>query len=134
MGLRIRTLLVRAVTAKGVRGVRLTFSDGLNVLRADNSMGKSTCINSIAYALGLDAMMITSHSPFLPNALTDHLNIGEETETVITSEVFLEITNGEGQTLTLRRSIRAAAESRYLINVWSGPALSEPDKTFKQTD
>lgn len=134
MALRIRTLLIQAVTAKGVRGVRLNFSDGLNVIRADNSMGKSTCMNGIAYALGLDHMITTSHAPFLPNALTDHLELGEESETVITSEVFLEIENDKTQILTLRRPIKATKESRQLINVWDGPSLSQPAGTYKQTD
>ncbi|HEX8616201.1 MAG TPA: hypothetical protein VF911_01335, partial [Thermoanaerobaculia bacterium] len=85
------------------------------------------------YALGLDAMITTSHDPFLPNALTDHLNIGNERETVISSEIFLEVSNDKDQVLTIRRPV-AGGESRYLVNVWNGPAISEPDRTFKKTD
>lgn len=133
MTLRIEMLLIRVNTANGPRGVRLDFSSGLNVIRADNSMGKSTCINSIAYALGLDAMMTTSHAPFLPNALTDHLNIDGQRETVISSEVFLQIRNGTGQIVTIRRPV-AGGENRSLVNVWAGPAISKPKATFTKTD
>lgn len=133
MSLRIDALLIRVTTAKGLRGIRLDFEEGLNVLHADNSMGKSTCINSIAYGLGLDAMITTSHDPFLPNAMTGHLNINDQPETVISSEIFLQIRNSKDHVLTIRRPV-AGGESTYLVNVWDGPMISNPNSSTKKTD
>jgi len=134
VSLRIRALLIRVRTSAGLRGVRLDFASGLNVIRAENSMGKSACVNAIAYGLGLDAMITTSHSPYLPNALTDHLNVGEDREAVVSSEVFLEIENHEGEILTTRRVVAGNEQNRHLVNVWRGPAITAPDDPGKQTD
>src|SRR5258707_721013 len=69
MSLRIRGLDLRVLTEKGLYGVQLSFGDGLVVLRAENSSGKSTCLMSILYALGLEGMLGPSHIPPLSEAM-----------------------------------------------------------------
>ena len=54
MTLRIRHLRLRAETASGTFGADIPFALGLNVLWADNTKGKSTCLQGLLYALGLD--------------------------------------------------------------------------------
>ena len=49
----IRALTLYVATAVGEAGRTLKFSNGLNLIRADNSSGKSTALQAIIYALGL---------------------------------------------------------------------------------
>ncbi len=66
MKLRLRQFELRAITGAGPFGVSLPFSPGLVVLRADNSSGKSTCLQGIVYALGLERMLSASRAvPYL---------------------------------------------------------------------
>ena len=54
MTLRFRHLRLRAVTTDGVYGADIPFAPGLNVLWADNTKGKSTCMQGALYAMGLE--------------------------------------------------------------------------------
>jgi hypothetical protein len=45
--MRFRRLVIRLQTTDGPYGVTLDFPDGLVVVWADNTMGKSTCVKSI---------------------------------------------------------------------------------------
>src|SRR5713226_585470 len=101
--LRIRHLLLTINTDKGQFGTRQEFSDGLNVIRADNWAGKSTMLQAILYALGLEGMLSPSHDVPLPHAATDYLEYSGGQAKVIDSMVSLEIENGSGQFLTLQR-------------------------------
>ena len=101
MSLRIRQLRLIAETGTGTFGRELAFPDGLNVIRADNTHGKSTVMQSIIYALGLEAMVDPRHDVPLPPAMTDTLRDPDGREhRVSESYVVLEIENGEGARLT----------------------------------
>jgi hypothetical protein len=50
MTLRLRHLRLRAETEVGTFGADLPFTSGLNVIWADNTKGKSTCLQGILYA------------------------------------------------------------------------------------
>jgi len=111
--------LLRAETADGPYGVDISFSKGLFILRVENSHGKSTCINSIAYALGMEMALgqQTSKPPFPPSLLK---SIQDETgieKLVISSYVMLEISNDKEQMATLKRNILGVdAESIITIH------------------
>jgi hypothetical protein len=57
MTLHIRHLRLRAETSSGPFGADIPFSTGLNVLWADNTKGKSTSLQGLLYALGLERML-----------------------------------------------------------------------------
>src|SRR5947208_2083212 len=97
MSLRLRQLALRAQTAKGLYGTRITFSDGLVVLRANNNMGKSTCLQAIIYALGLEKMLGPSSSIPLPHSMTRYVEDGDDEIPVLESEVLLEVENHQGE-------------------------------------
>jgi hypothetical protein len=95
--LRLRTLELRVVTGDGVFGRVLRFGEGLTILHADNSAGKSTCLQSIIYALGLEGMFGPSHDVPLPHAMTDWIETAQGGRLpVLESQVVLEIENGQG--------------------------------------
>ena len=73
MSIRIRQLRLRVATGGGTFGADIPFTDGLNVLWADNTTGKSTALQSILYALGLERMLSPRREIPLTYVMTSHL-------------------------------------------------------------
>lgn len=135
MSMRLRALELRVVTKAGLFGVHLPFNDGLVVLRADNSMGKSTCVQSILYALGLEGMLSASHAVPLPHVMTQYVQDEANTRHhVLESSVLLEIENGDGKALTMQRAVVSETEDRKLIKTWRGPKLSNSRGNYIRKD
>lgn len=124
MTLRFQRLRLRALTTDGVYGANVPFSPGLTVLWADNTKGKSTCMQGMLYALGLERMLSPRREIPLPHAMTTYLNTDDEKRVeVLESSVSLEIANGNGQVITVNRGVKATTDTR-LITVDFGAALS----------
>ncbi|HEY0015932.1 MAG TPA: hypothetical protein VGC13_06420 [Longimicrobium sp.] len=96
----------------------IPFTDGLFILWADNSRGKSTCMQAILYALGIEGMLGPSQEIPLPHAVKDYLEYAGSAIPVLESEVFLEIENGKSDVWTIRRQIKGS-DDRRLISVWN---------------
>jgi len=121
VSLRLRQLRLRALTGAIVFGVDLRFDDGLVVLRADNTSGKSTCINAILYALGVEGMLGTSYAVPLPHAMTHSIEAPDGSEhPVLESYVVLEIENAGGDVLTIKRMAKSQGIDERLITAWNG--------------
>ncbi|MCP4675920.1 MAG: hypothetical protein GY854_10525 [Deltaproteobacteria bacterium] len=133
--MRIRHLRLDVQTESGPFSTRLDFPNGLVVVWADNSMGKSTCVRSLLVALGLEAMLSTSQTVLpLPPALTDELADSDGKMCgVLESDVFLEIENDQGQRITVHRTIKGTRDP-HLVTVVEGPALSESGGTYPTND
>lgn len=116
MSLHISKLKILANTSDGKYGVEIPFEAGLFVLRVENTHGKSTCLNAIAYALGMEKALGLSGAklpfpPSLTKALEDHE--GKEIN-IISSMVFLEIKNSKGEIVTLKRQIVGSDEDNVI--------------------
>ncbi len=123
--MRLRQLRIGVSTPNGHYGTSLTFPDGLVVVWADNSMGKSTCARAILVALGMEAMLTTSQLELpLPPAMTSKLDGGNGEHLVLESEVLLEIENKQGSRIVVQRGVKGSRD-KNLITVHQGPALSE---------
>lgn len=133
MSLRLRQLHLRVQTEQGLYGTRIPFGDGLTLLRADNNMGKSTCVQAIIYALGLEKMLGPSSAIPLPHVMTKYVEENGRELPVLESEVLLEIENHKGEFLTIQRSATGTRDTR-LVSTWAGPKLSNPDSPFAQRD
>ena len=133
MSLRLRQLELRVQTSEGLFGTRIRFSDGLVLLRAENNMGKSTCIQGIIYALGLDKMLGPSGAIPLPHAMTKYVEDGIRELPVLESEVLIEIENHKGEFLTIQRGVVGQRDTR-LVSTWDGPRLSNPSTSSPQRD
>lgn len=130
MGLRLRHLALRVRTDSGMFGADIPFASGLNVLWADNTKGKSTCVQSIVFALGLERMLSAQRDIPLQYAMTDYVREvlpegGEAERSVVTSAVWLEIESDNGAVITIRRWAKSAGQSSKLITVFQGPILTE---------
>jgi hypothetical protein len=135
MTLRLRELRLVALTSEGRFGTELSFDDGLNVIRADNTQGKSTVMESVIYALGLDAIIDMRQTVPLTSAMTDLLRTPEDVEVAVReSFVMLEIENHDGERLTCQRYAKHESIDRHLVRSWRGGALSNPDVAYEQVD
>ena len=134
MSLRVRRLRLVAETPDGPHGTDLEFEDGLVVLRADNTSGKSTCVQAIVYGLGLEPMLTMRHEVPLPHAMTDRLECDGRELPVLESHVMVEVQNGVGETLTVQRWAKSESYDRHLIRTWNGPALTDPSGAWQQRD
>ena len=140
MSLSLKRLLVKIKTmGGGPFGLDITFDQGLVVIRLDNTHGKSTCLNSIAYALGMEkGIGATSRFPF-PTVMNKALVFEGESYTVVSSEVFLQISNGT-EMFSLQRDIFDVHGDTNIIKVQQGsiddfvPELSEKYYINKQND
>ena len=130
-------LIIRAVqldidTTEGRAGVTVPFQRGLNILRADNSSGKSTCLQAIIYGLGLEGMLSAKREVPLPHSMTDRLAIGDHDADVVSSCVRVEIENAAGRVVSVERQVRDAEISTELIAVREGPAITNPGDYERQ--
>jgi hypothetical protein len=78
--LRFRHLRLRAETSAGTFGADIPLKLGLNVLWADNTMGKSTCLQGLLYVLGLERMLSPRREIPLTYVMTSHLEDPETGE------------------------------------------------------
>lgn len=129
-GLRLRALQLRVSTDDGEFGADLLFRDGLNVLGAPNTSGKSTCVQAILFALGLEGMLGPGRDVPLPHVMTHSLDdIDGSERAVIRSEVSLEIVDSAGTPLTIRRYPHHPSIDRNLVSVWSAGLSSLEEGT-----
>lgn len=131
--MKIRYLRIRITADNGPHGVDIKFPDGLVVLRADNTMGKSTCVQSILVALGLEATLTSSLKDLpLPHVMKEELYSGNKIVRVLESDIFLEIENNERRRIVVHRTVKGS-RSKDLITVIHGPALTN-DQDFYETE
>jgi hypothetical protein len=124
--LHVRAIRLRVQTGDGEFGADVKFETGLNVLEARNSMGKSICIQSILYALGMEGMLGPRHDVPLPDAMTDRLETPDGTTTdVRESRVWLEVEGIEGRVATFARWAKHKTIDPHLVTVWDGPVLTD---------
>jgi hypothetical protein len=131
--MRLRQLNVRVQTDDGPYGTNIDFPDGLVVVWADNSMGKSTCAKAILVALGMEATITTSQAdlPLTP-AVLSQLDSENGIHTVLESEVFLELENNRKERITIQRTIKGNRDN-HLVTVHFGPALTAAN-TYRAED
>ena len=89
--------------------INIPFRKGLNVVRADNTSGKSTCVNAIAYALGLESILGPLKNKPFPTSLYETIlnnKIEKKPYYVTYSSVELTIKNSLNETAKLKRLIK----------------------------
>lgn len=127
MRLRVLASEVVVVAEPGRFSGRAEFEDGLNFIRAENSMGKTTLLMGALYAMGLEGMLGPgAQAPLKPAVQTEIQDETGAEHPVVESWVMTELANDRGERLTLRRSIAGGAADPRLVNVWEGAAITDP--------
>ncbi|MFD4545525.1 hypothetical protein [Streptomyces sp. NPDC058466] len=122
--LRIAAVSIKSFTPEGSVGFFAKFGDGLTVVRAKNSSGKTLLLNSIMYALGLEGTLQPGKQGVLTQALTTSVEVNGAKRPVRQALIDLEITNGTSSITVRRYSVPPAGVNSDLITVWDEPLLS----------
>lgn len=127
--LKVRALQLTAITGSTRYRTLLKFESGLNVICAENTSGKSTALQAIVYALGLEKMWGPRVDVPLAHAMQQRIQPHRDGpfESVVQSFVELEIENHDGARLTVRRDVAGGAERR-LIRTWQTNGLTEGER------
>lgn len=129
--LKINAIKIQIVTADGLYGFEQSFQNGLNIIRGNNSSGKSSLFQAILYALGLEELLGGKNEKTMQSVLKDQVEFPDSNfHKVLQSEVFLEIENKN--TITIRRSIISPTESPKLVNIYYGNLLTGNNKCLKK--
>lgn len=107
-------------------GYRIPFSSGLNIIRGDNSSGKSTLVNSLIYSLGMEEIIGSKGNASLPYALKDRFDLNGDNKSIIGSTVYLELENQLGKVITLKRAIKSNEVDTKLVQIIEGAYLTNP--------
>jgi hypothetical protein len=117
---------MRATTTAGPYGADISFGPGLTIIWADNTKGKSTCMQGMIYALGLERMLSPRREIPLPHVMTSYVETdSRERHAVTESHISLEIENGAGRVIVIHRPVVSELDNR-LIRVDFGPTLTDP--------
>lgn len=123
--MRINAIKYIANTAQGEFGFYFPFDKGLNIIRANNSSGKSTVISSIYYSLGLEEIIGGKGLKTLNSAMKDSFKLNGNDIKVLSSKVLIEIENSTGDFFTSCRHIKCGSVDTRLLEVYMNEHLSK---------
>ena len=128
--LKIRALKIEVNTTSGLYGAEFSFSNGLNIIRGDNSTGKSSLFQSIIYGLGFEELLGGKNEKTMQSVLKDQVEFPRNTLHNITqSFVYLEIENKE--IVTIKRSVASSTRKSQLIDVYDGALLTGDNQALE---
>lgn len=132
--LKINSVKVEINTDKGLFGADFTFESGLNIIRGNNTAGKSSLFQSIIYALGFEELLGGKYEKTLQSVLKDTVEYPREKNQykILQSFVYLAVENQSGAVITIRRGVRVPDRKSQLIDVYYGDYISEPEKITQQ--
>ncbi|MEZ9345686.1 hypothetical protein AB4166_02365 [Vibrio splendidus] len=122
--MKLRKLKVKILSNSQWYGYECTFTSGLNIIRGDNSSGKSTLVNSIIYSLGMEELIGYKGPSSLPYALVSYFQLEEQRYDILESYCLLELENSSGEVITLKRHIHSQNVDSKLVQVIQGAYLS----------
>lgn len=128
--LNLKTLLIEAKTNVGLFDAKFTFEKGLNIIRGDNTTGKSTCIQAILYCLGMEELLGGKNQKTMQSALKTELAYKGKVHPILESMISLEVSN-DNETITLRRMVNSEQRDPRLIEIIFGPAISSPQVSYR---
>ncbi|UNR56320.1 hypothetical protein IPZ55_06730 [Streptomyces sp. A10(2020)] len=105
---------------------------GLNVIAAPNSFGKSTLLQGVIYALGLEGMFSSSRKPPFGPALLTLADWPDGTRSPVReSWVSLTIANEQGAYMRCKRFVRGDGIDTSLIMTWQGSNRAELERASR---
>jgi len=127
--LKIRAVKIEVNTTSGLYGARFDFENGLNIIRGDNSSGKSSLFQSIIYGLGFEELLGGKNEKTMQSALKDQVEFPKNKfHQVVQSFVYLEIENG--RIVTTKRGVTTEGRKSQLIDVYEGALITGDNKTI----
>ena len=128
--LKIRALKIEINTTSGLFGAEYKFENGLNIIRGDNTSGKSSLFQSIIYGLGFEELLGGKNEKTMQSVLKDQVEFPRDTRHNITqSFVYLEIENKE--IVTIKRSVASPTRKSQLLDVYYGALLTGDNQALE---
>lgn len=135
MNLRVLTTEISVDTDSERFARRMSFGDGLTVIRAANNMGKTTLLTAILYSLGWEGMLSPSRTPpFKPSTTSEIASMKGPRHRVLGSTVNTEIEGNLGAAIAVERAIKSETQKTELVRTWRGRAMTDPGDTPKAGD
>lgn len=135
MNLRVLSAEISVDTDSERFACRMSFGDGLTLIRAANNMGKTTFLTAILYSLGWEGMLSPSRvPPFKPSATSEIADPKEARHRVLSSMVNAELEGSLGAAIAVERAIKSEIQKTELIRTWRGRAMTDPGDTPKAGD
>ena len=122
----IRAVEIRINSGNERFGFRCKFDSGLNIIKGRNSSGKSTLVNTLMYALGLEELIGVKGERALTSAVRDRFQYDGRPHEIQKSAVLVELQNSAGNVITFRRPIRNDDKSTKLVEAFDGAILTGP--------
>lgn len=127
----IRAIKIEINTNSGLFGAEFTFEKGFNIIRGNNTSGKSSLFQSILYCLGFEELIGGKNEKTMQSVLKDIVEFPQDTfHQVLQSFVFLEFENNEGKVVTAKRGVKSEGRASQLIDVFSGALLTGKNKVI----
>ncbi|QUI22739.1 AAA family ATPase [Vallitalea pronyensis] len=134
--MKINRIKVIIQTNNGRFGADHSFTEGLNLIGTDgkNTQGKSSIIECMFYALGLEEILSGQNDKALKPSLKSILEYNNVDYNVIESDVYLEIENEKSKNITIRRSIKNSLRDNKLVSVYEGDLDNSLNKDIDYED
>ncbi|WP_337968938.1 hypothetical protein [uncultured Flavobacterium sp.] len=127
--LKINKIKFEVNTDSGLFGSTYEFSSGLNIIRADNTSGKSSLFQAISYCLGFEEIIGGRNEKTMQSVFRDQVEYPKDSfHKVIQSFVYLEIENGSKDILTVKRSVVSNSDRKpQLVDVYFGKLIDNTE-------
>ncbi|MGV6393654.1 AAA family ATPase [Pseudomonas caspiana] len=119
----IKGIRISIETDEGPFGFLTFFSQNLNIIRGRNSAGKSTIVQGILYALGMEQILGAQNAKALTYVLKDYVEHDERKYIITRSWVTMEL-ESHGKTITVTRKIKDENFDARLIEIQECSALT----------
>ncbi|WP_432329334.1 ATP-binding protein [Mucilaginibacter sp. P25] len=127
--LKIKAVKLEVNTTSGLYGAQFQFDNGLNIIRGDNSSGKSSLFQSIIYALGFEELLGGKNEKTMQSALKDQVEFPKDKfHQIVQSYVYLEIENES--IITIRRGVTTPGRKSQLVDVYDGALITGENKAL----
>jgi hypothetical protein len=122
--IRLRAVKLEVNTSSGLFGAFHRFENGLNIIRGNNSAGKSTLFQTILYCLGLEELLGGRNEKTMQSVLKEYVWYEDNQHPVIESCAYLEIQNDAGEIVTIKRYIKGTGRNPKLVEVFTGAYIT----------
>ncbi|WP_273859552.1 hypothetical protein [Photobacterium sp. GSS17] len=125
--MKFRKLKVKIFSEGDWYGFEYEFESNLNIIRGDNSSGKSTLVSSLIYSIGMEEIIGSKGPSSLPYALRTHFESDGKKLAILESMTLVEIENSKGEIITFKRYINSESKDTKLVQVIYGDYLTQKE-------